>query len=81
MAAENEDKGRRLGSLISDRGKRDLLIGIALIGVPPLFLVVFRISIGANFYAVALLIGVFLIVRTWSRELNWHTLKRRFIDG
>ncbi|QFT57989.1 hypothetical protein FIU94_04055 [Sulfitobacter sp. THAF37] len=58
-----------------------MLIAISLIGLPPLLMVVFGISIGANFYVLGLLISVFIVIRTWSRELNWVILKRRFFDG
>lgn len=81
MAAEKEHRNRHSGNLLSDRGRRELLIGISLVGLPPLLMVVFNIGIGANFYSLGLLIAVFLIIRTWSRELNWLILKRRFFNG
>ncbi len=81
MAAEKEHRNRHSGNLLSDRGRRELLISISLVGLPPLLMVVFNIGIGANFYSLGLLIAVFLIIRTWSRELNWLILKRRFFNG
>ena len=66
--------------LLSYKGKRDLMVSGLLILFPILLLIVFSINIGSTMFASALVVSTFLFIRTWSRELNWVVLKRRFFD-
>tara|TARA_R110000787_G_scaffold145322_5_gene259134 strand:+ start:1220 stop:1465 length:246 start_codon:yes stop_codon:yes gene_type:complete len=80
MGREINTQKKRRGNLLSFRGKRDLLIGGSLVALPLVLLVFLNIDIGSTIFAFALAVGVFLLIRTWSRELNWVILKRRFFD-
>lgn len=65
--------------LLSRLGKRDLVLSAILILLPPLLLGLFNLSISATAYSVMLCFGVFLFIRTGSRELNFAILARRFL--
>ena len=80
MADESGKQKRMSKKLLSYKGKRDILVGGLLISFPLMLLIAFEINIGAPLFALALVISSFMIIRTWSRELNWVILKRRFPD-
>ena len=80
MAGDDDSQKGVSGTLLSGRGKRELLIGVSLLALPLILLRVFQISIGSSLYALAAIFGVFLIIKACSRELNWVILKRRYFD-
>lgn len=80
MGREGSNRQQVPNKLLSDEGKRDLLIGGLLVLIPIILLLFFDINIGSTMFALALVVSVFLYIRTWSRELSWVILKRRFLD-
>ena len=80
MADEREDQAGNSVKPLSYRGKRDLIIGASLMVLPILLLILFKINVGSTLAVLGLVFGTFLIIRTWSRELNSGILKRRYFD-
>ena len=77
--SESLSKAKPQSPLLSRLGKRDLILGVVLIFLPLIMVGVFEVPIPSGVYVVALGLGVFLFIRTWSRELNWAILARRFL--
>ena len=65
---------------LSGRGKRELIVGISLILLPLLLLDLFVLNIGKTLFLMCLIAGALLTIKGWSRELNFHILKRRRFD-
>jgi hypothetical protein len=78
MGSERDPQENGSDRLLSYKGKRELFIGVGSIAFPLVLLGLLNINLGGGFFALCSALGVFLIVKAWSRELNWVILKRRF---
>lgn len=79
ISMENDELSAAKRTLLLSRlGKRDLILSAALIFLPILLVSVFKAPVSGSVYSVSLGLGVFLFIRTWSRELNWATLASRY---